>query len=102
MSQPSCGYTALPSKGRNGLTVVRDAAQIAARRHALMLSTEKCQARPRASVLQVLEHGHVPTPMAWVSLLLLVAAFLPPAPRVAGFVAGGGIVGAPALGVCDI
>lgn len=36
----------------------------------------------------------MPTPMAWVALLLLVAAFLPPAPRVAGFVAGGAIAGA--------
>lgn len=47
---------------------------------------------------QVLEHGHVPTPMAWVTALLLVAAFLPPAPRVAGFVGGGAIAGGRACG----
>ncbi|KAL4452780.1 hypothetical protein ABPG75_008442 [Micractinium tetrahymenae] len=43
------------------------------------------------TALMALEHGHVPTPMAWVALMLLVAAFQPPAPRVAGFVGGGAI-----------
>lgn len=55
--------------------------------------------QPRA--LQAQEHGHVPTPMLWVTAALLVAAFLPPAPRVAGFVGGGGVAGAGLLACCQ-
>lgn len=48
--------------------------------------------RPRSKQAQ--EHGHVPAPMLWVTAGLLLAACLPPAPRVAGFVAGGAVAGA--------
>lgn len=34
------------------------------------------------------EHGYIPTDLMWSSLGMLVAAFLPPAPRVLGFAAG--------------
>jgi hypothetical protein len=40
---------------------------------------------------QAQDHGHLPIPMLWVTLCLLGAACLPPAPRVAGFVAGGSV-----------
>lgn len=40
----------------------------------------------------------MPTPMVWVTAALLVAAFLPPVPRVAGFVGGGAVAGAELLG----
>lgn len=33
----------------------------------------------------------MPGPMLWITAGLLLAAFLPPAPRVAGFIAGGGV-----------
>lgn len=46
----------------------------------------------------------MPTPMIWVTAALLVAAFLPPVPRVAGFVGGGAVAGSERLGsaVCWI
>lgn len=43
------------------------------------------------TALMAKEHGHVPTPMLGVTAALVVAAFLPPAPRVAGFVGLGGV-----------
>ena len=51
---------------------------------------------PLAAVclLQAQEGGHVPTPMLYITGGLLAAAFLPPAPRVAGFIAGGSVAGA--------
>ncbi|KAL4855410.1 hypothetical protein ACK3TF_003957 [Chlorella vulgaris] len=41
------------------------------------------------TMLMAQEHGHVPGPMLAITLLLICAACLPPAPRVAGFIGGG-------------
>ena len=40
------------------------------------------------SALMAKEHGHLPQPLMFISLLLMVAAFLRPRPRVAGFIIG--------------
>lgn len=39
--------------------------------------------------LQAQEHGHLPTPLLYITALLVGAAFLRPVPRVAGFILGG-------------
>ncbi|PSC74139.1 adiponectin receptor 1b [Micractinium conductrix] len=41
------------------------------------------------TALMAQEHGHVPTGMVWVTIALVIAACLPPVPRVTGFVGGG-------------
>lgn len=39
---------------------------------------------------QAQEHGHLPAPLLAIAAFLVAAAFLRPAPRVAGFILGGG------------
>lgn len=44
------------------------------------------------TALMALEHDHLPTPIIIIGLLLLGAAFLPPTPRVCGFVILGSLI----------
>lgn len=41
---------------------------------------------------QAKEHGYIPTDLKYASVGMLLAAFLPPAPRVLGFAAGIGVI----------
>lgn len=43
-------------------------------------------------VLQAKEHGDIPTDLKYASVGMLIAAFLPPTPRVLGFASGIGVI----------
>ena len=51
-----------------------------------------CFASGHFCVLQAKEHGYIPTDLKYASVGMLLAAFLPPAPRVLGFAAGIGVI----------